>query len=265
MKIFGHSRPFFGVLHLSALPGAPGTRGDMEKIVAQAVRDARQLLRGGFDGLIVENFGDAPFFAEAVPPETIAAMGVVAAEIRRLGEFPLGINVLRNDAEAALGVAVAAGAQFIRVNVLAGTMLTDQGLVTGPAAALLRKRKLLRARTAIWADLLVKHARPLAPVDPEELARDQIERAGADALILTGSRTGAPVDPTDLRQLRRRLPRIAWIVGSGIVPENLETYWEAARGFIVGSTIRRGGRAGNPIVASRVRRLMRVRRSLTTV
>lgn len=263
MKLFGLSRPFLGVLHLPPLPGAPGSRRGMQEIVDRALLDARQLLRSGFDGLIVENFGDVPFFAGTVPPETTAAMSVVAAEIRRLGKFPLGINVLRNDAESALGVATAAGAQFIRVNVLAGTMLTDQGLVTGSAAALLRKRKLLGSQVAIWADLLVKHAQPLAPVDPQELACDLTERAGADALILTGPRTGRPVDPALLRQLRRALPRAAWVVGSGIDPENLGEYWNEATGFIVGSYIRRAGRAGRPVDTTRVRHLMRARRLLT--
>ncbi len=54
-----------------------------------------------------------------------------------------GINVLRNDGRAALAVAHAAQADFIRVNVLAGVRVTDQGIVEGIAHELLRDRSLL--------------------------------------------------------------------------------------------------------------------------
>ncbi|MBD3237842.1 MAG: BtpA/SgcQ family protein [Candidatus Eisenbacteria bacterium] len=263
LKLWKRDHPFFAVLHLPPLPGAPGARRTVPQIVEAAAEEARVLLGAGFDGLVIENYGDAPFFATQVPPETIAAMSAVACEIRRLGTFPLGINVLRNDAQAALAVATAARAELIRVNVLAGTMLTDQGLVTGPAASLLRKRKLLGARVAIWADLLVKHAAPLAPTDPLDAARDLSERAGADALILTGRRTGQPVDRRVLEQLHRSLARLPRIVGSGVQAENLADYWADASAFIIGSAFRRGGRPGRALDPDRLHRLMRVRRQLS--
>ncbi len=75
------------------------------------------------------------------------------------------MNVLRNDALAALGVAVAAGADFIRVNVHTGAMLTDQGIIQGEADQTLRMRRYLNAeRIQIFADVLVKHAVPLGPL-----------------------------------------------------------------------------------------------------
>ena len=123
----------FGVVHLAPLPGSPAARGggDMAAVLDTAERDARALVEGGVDGLVVENFGDAPFFAEVVPPETAAAMGVAVARVRAClpATVPVGVNVLRNDGLSALAVAVASGASFLRVNVLAGAAVTDQGLI----------------------------------------------------------------------------------------------------------------------------------------
>src|SRR5205085_570792 len=108
--------------------------------------------------LIVENYGDAPFFPTNVPAETVAALTLACREVVALAEGrPVGVNVLRNDARAALGIAVAAGARFIRVNVHTGVAATDQGLIEGDAAATLRARELLGAAgepaeraVAIW-------------------------------------------------------------------------------------------------------------------
>jgi membrane complex biogenesis BtpA family protein len=262
VKIFGLMKPLIGVVHLPPLPGAPGYRSRMDALVDRALQDGRAYVGHGMDGLIVENFGDTPFFADYVPPETVAAMTVVSRELRQLGRFPLGINVLRNDAQAALAIAVATGADFIRVNVLCGTMLTDQGLITGPAAALLRKRANLGAPVAIWADLLVKHAVPLAPVDHAAAALDLRERGHADALIVTGPRTGAPIDAGAWKALRRAVPGGPWIAGSGVRAEALESYWDLADGFIVGSSLKGRGRAGARVAPARVRELVRARQRL---
>ena len=124
-----------GMVHLGPLPGAPRYRGDLDAVITAAVADARTLIDAGFDGLMVENFGDAPFFADDAPKETIAAMTRVVGAVTALGA-PTGVNVLRNDALGALAVAAASGAAFIRVNVLSGVMYTDQGVITGKGAEL---------------------------------------------------------------------------------------------------------------------------------
>lgn len=262
MQLFGRSKPLFGMIHLLPLPGAPRFRS-LDAVIERAIRDADVLLNAGVDGLVVENYGDAPFCAGHVARETIAAMTAVACELRRMGEFPLGINVLRSDGETALIVAMAARAQFIRVNVLAGAMLTDQGLITGCAASLLRLRANLRAEVGIWADVLVKHAQPLVPIDPVDAARDLRERALADALIVTGPRTGLAAGAQSLVRLRAALRTAPLIVGSGITPDNIAEYWEPADGFIVGSSLRRGSRPEGPVEEERVRRMVAAHKKLS--
>src|SRR5207244_3885869 len=123
-----------GMVHLPALPGAPQATLEMDSIVEQATREALLLVEAGFDAVMVENYGDHPFYPDSVPPETIAAMALVVAHVVRAARCPVGVNVLRNDARAALAIAATTGAAFVRVNVHSGVAATDQGVLTGQAA-----------------------------------------------------------------------------------------------------------------------------------
>src|SRR5207302_2882561 len=117
--------------------------------------------RGGAHALCIENFGDIPFTKGKVGPETIAAMAAAGCAIREMVKLPIGFNVLRNDASAALALCAACRGSFIRVNVHAGAMLTDQGLIEGNAYDTLRYRQRLCPEVQIFADVHVKHAVPL--------------------------------------------------------------------------------------------------------
>src|SRR5207249_1132338 len=138
--------------------------------------------RGGADAVFIENFGDVPFTKSSVGPETIAAMAAAGMAVRAEVKLPIGFNVLRNDARAALALCAACGGSFIRVNVHTGAMLTDQGLIEGQAYETLRYRKTICPRAWIFADVHVKHAVPLGDWTIEDSARDTLERGLADAL-----------------------------------------------------------------------------------
>ncbi len=99
-----------GVLHLPPLPGSPRFAGDIGAIVRQAAAEARALQAAGFDAVMVENFGDAPFFPGRVDAVTVAAMTACALGVREAAPgLELGVNVLRNDAETALAIAACTG------------------------------------------------------------------------------------------------------------------------------------------------------------
>ena len=242
-----------GVIHLPPLPGAPGAAQPMSTVVAYAERDASLLVGGGFDGIIVENYGDTPFHPGAVPPETTAGMAVTVAAVRRtVGDLPVGVNVLRNDARSALAVCAATGAAFIRVNVHAGTMFTDQGMITGAAHETVRIRDALCPRVRILADVHVKHATPPTGQIIGEAAQDTWHRAHADALILTGGATGSRADRGELAQVAEAVPEAPLYVGSGVTPESMDVLGNV-HGVIVGSCLKEGGQAGNPVDPVRVR------------
>ena len=153
-ELFPARKVFIGVVHLLPLPGSPRWCGDINRVLSRAEEEAVTLERGGADGIIVENFGDAPFRIGRVGSETVAAMTLAVQRVRQVVDLPVGINMLRNDALSALAVAAVTGAGFIRVNVHYGVMAADEGLVHGEAFETLRQRRALGVDVKILADVL---------------------------------------------------------------------------------------------------------------
>jgi len=257
-ELFGVEKPIVGMVHLLPLPGSPGFRDrGLARILERAVQDAKALEAGGIDGLIVENLGDAPYFKANVPPETVSAMAVAVRSV--IGEVgvPVGVNVLRNDAKAALAVACACGGKFIRVNVFTDAMMTDQGIIEACAPELLRYRRRLRAEEIkIFADVYVKHATSLVPRPLEEMAADAVHRGMADALIVTGPRTGAKVELEDLVKVKGAVPDTPVLAGSGIDKTNVVEILERCDGAIVGTSLKVDGITTNPVDRRRVTELV---------
>jgi membrane complex biogenesis BtpA family protein len=236
-----------GVIHLRPLPGSPRWSGDLHAVIDAAVRDALVLAEAGFQGIFVENFGDAPFIPGAVAPVTTAVMTACALSVRTAAPaLSVGVNVLRNDAESALAVAVASGADFIRVNVHTGARLTDQGVIEGAAHKTLRQRREWGAdHVRILCDVDVKHSAPLARRALGEEADELAERGLADAILVTGTGTGQRASIKDLDEVLAAV-RVPVFVASGVIIETLPDI-RLAHGVIVGSSLRRTGRAGDPI------------------
>ncbi|HEV8663662.1 MAG TPA: BtpA/SgcQ family protein [Candidatus Methylomirabilis sp.] len=255
--LFRREKVLLGMVHLLPLPGSPRWGGSLQAVLDAALTDAKALEGGGMDGCLVENYGDAPFTPGEVDPATVAAMAAVVAELRRASSLPLGVNVLKNDARAALAVAAATGASFIRVNIHVGAVVADQGIIQGDAYGTLRYRRLLAADVKIFADVLAKHGAPLAPVDVEQEARDAAYRGLADGLIVSGKGTGEPTDLARLRAVRQAVPDRPLLVGSGATPETVRRLLEIADGIIVGTSIKRDGKLANPVDPARVETLVR--------
>ncbi|HVE71776.1 MAG TPA: BtpA/SgcQ family protein [Thermoanaerobaculia bacterium] len=240
------ARALFGMVHLGPLPGAP-LFASLDEVLEFALHDAHAIAEGGCDGMVIENFGDRPFTRGRVEAETVAAMTRVIAEISREVTLPIGVNVLRNDALSALAIASATGAAFIRVNIHTGAAVTDQGIIEGDAYATLRKRAALAPDVLIFADHLVKHATPMG----EASAKDLRLRGLADAIIVTGSETGAAADPERLRELRREVDA-PLLVGSGLTAENAGQFSDAD-GAIAGTSLKTDGRVDREKVSALVR------------
>lgn len=246
-----------GMIHLRPLPGSPGFGGSIDSVIGHALEDATQLQEAGFPALMVENFGDTPFFADSVPPETVAGMTRAVEALISTTGLPIGVNVLRNDALSAIAIAAVTGAAMIRVNVLAGLMYTDQGPIVGRAAELLRKRAALDVATEIWADVMVKHATPPPGLGAEQAALDTMERGRADALILSGAGTGTAPDLDRLKQVRAAVgDDVRLVIGSGASADNLADLYAVADTVIIGSSIKVNGQASDSVDAGRARALV---------
>lgn len=253
------NKTVIGMLHLAALPGAPRFDGNLQGVRERLIRDAEALTTCGVHALMIENFGDVPFYPGAVPPQTAAHMTVFADEIhRRFSQFPLGINVLRNDGCTALAIAHAVGAEFIRVNVLCGTRVADQGILNGIAHELLRQRAALNAaHIRIFADVDVKHSAPLAQRPIADEVDDVIGRGLADVLIVSGAGTGKATELGKVKSVKAAAGKTPVFIGSGITAETVGNYLPHADGFIVGTAFKEGGVVTNPVDLERVKALMR--------
>lgn len=245
------------MVHLDALPGAPGFCGDLKVVEDHALRDALALAEGGVDAIMIENFGDVPFGAGRAGAETVAAMTRCAWAVGQAAALPLGINVLRNDVRSALAIARAVEASFVRVNVHIGLRLTDQGMIQGEAFDTLRYRAAIGARDVkIWADLDVKHSQPLVKADPLIEVEELVHRGLADAIIVTGSTTGRPPQKEALSGLRDRAG-VPVVVGSGLTADTMAEFSALLDVCIVGTHFKEEGILSRPVDADRVRAFMK--------
>ncbi len=251
-RLFKTPNPIVGVVHLLPLPTAPRWGGSLKAVIDRAEQEATALASGGVHGIIVENFFDAPFAKSQVDPAVVSAMTLVIDRLMNLVTLPIGINVLRNDAQSAIAIASVVKAQFIRVNVLTGVMATDQGLIEGAAHQLLRYRRELGSDVKIFADVLVKHARPLSSPNLTVAVQDTIERGLADGIILSGWATGSPPNLEDLELASAAAKGTPVFIGSGANWENISSLMSAADGVIVSSSLKRHGRIDQPIDPNRV-------------
>lgn len=249
--------PLVGMVHVRALPGAHRYGGDFAAVVERAVHEARVLAEAGFDALLLENMHDAPYLKRSEASETVAAMTAVACAVRAATTLPLGVQILAGANRAAVSVAAAAGACFVRAEGFVFGHLADEGLIESDAGELLRHRERIRAGgVAVYADIKKKHSSHAitADVDLAETAR-AAEFFGADGVIVTGVATGRPTSADDLRAVRAAT-RLPVLVGSGCTPDNLRDLWGVADAFIVGSWIKTDGVWSSEICPDRARAMV---------
>jgi len=254
--LFGTSQPLIGVVHLLPLPSSARWGGSLDVVIDRAEQEATALAAGGMDALIVENYHDAPFTKGAVDPAVVSTMTLIIKRISHLVTLPLGVNVLRNDAHSALAIAACTSAQFIRVNVLTGAMVTDQGIIEGDACSLMRYRRELGIDVRVFADVLVKHAVPMGHADLLQTAQDTVQRGLADALILSGPATGSPPNFQELAHVKEALPEVPLLIGSGANIQNIRQLLSVADGAIVASSLKRSGQMQQPADPIRTRQFV---------
>ena len=241
----------YGMIHLPPLPGSPRYQGNMDQIMKRAVADAEKLVRGGVDGFIIENYGDSPFYVRP-STETINAMKEIVCFIR--DKYPMneiGVNVLRNAGMEALKIATECNADFIRVNAYLEPVWAPEGLLLPLAARLQRLRVEASSSVKIFADINVKHSKPILTFI--DVLENIVSRGHPDALIITGKATGKRTEPMKVYLAKKHAGEIPVFVGSGVNPYNIGSYVSIADGVIVGTYFKRDGKIYNPVDENRVR------------
>lgn len=252
--IFGVDRALIGVIHVAGLPGTPSHDRSLTQIVDAAVEEARLYVSAGFHGLMIENTHDRPYLKGAVGPEIVAALAVIGREIRRAAPTaPLGVQVLAGANQAALAVALACGASYVRVEGFVFAHVADEGLIESSAAALLRYRRAIGAKgIRVFADIKKKHSAHALTADVSlvETAK-AAEFFLVDGVIVTGIATGEPTDAAEVRAVSSAIG-VPVLVGSGVTAKNLRDY-DAAAALIVGSDVKRDGVWSSPLDEARTR------------
>jgi membrane complex biogenesis BtpA family protein len=257
-EIFTTDKPIIGMVHLYPLPGTPkyNVTTGIQGIIDAAVEDTNLLINGGVDGVMVENQWDRPWLKpDEIGPETVAAMTSVLQKLRDRFSIPMGVNVHLNGVCQAIAIALATGCQFIRAFELANAYISSAGIIEAAAPKAIRYRTHLKAedRIFILADFHVKHGshQIIADKSLEEQAVD-IEEAMADAIIVTGLKTGSPPERSDI-ELIRKVVNIPILIGSGLSVDNLSNLFPLVDGAIVGSYFKEEGVLHNPIDIERVK------------
>src|SRR5207253_11209362 len=129
---------------------------------------------------------------------------VLALAVKEASGLPCGVQILAGANHEALAVAHAAGLDFVRVEGFAFAHVADEGIMESSAASLLRFRRHIGAeRVQVWADVKKKHASHALTADVgigETAAAAAFMRA--DAVVVTGSATGAEADERDVAEVR---------------------------------------------------------------
>lgn len=264
---FANEPAVIGMIHVGALPGTPRASATLASILANAVAEATIYEQCGVDGVILENMHDRPYQNgdDAVGPEIVACMTRVATEVRAILSCPCGVQVLAGANQGALAVALAAGLQFIRAEGFVYGHLADEGWMDACAGTLLRERARLGADAEdiqIWTDIKKKHSAHAATADVSLAETAQAAAYNlSDALIISGTHTGSATAPEDLVAVKSATPDLPIYIGSGLTMENVSAY-QAADGFIVGSSLKDDGYWENALSIDRLEAFVSAARAL---
>jgi membrane complex biogenesis BtpA family protein len=248
-------KPVIGMVQLGALPGGSRYKGArIEDILAPALGEANILAENGVDALMVQNLGDVPTAMSATKVQ-VAWMTRVTAEVRRLFGKPVGLNLLENDAEAMFAIASAAGADFVRIKIFVGAMLTPFGVEEAQAFAAIRARTHWNAENvAIFSDVHDRTGRSLVENNFEDDLDYAVRLGTADGLVLTG-KTYAQTHEL-IATARAKVGNVPILVGGGVTAKNVAEVNAVADGVIVSSSLKGSDTAFGTFDAGKVKEFM---------
>ncbi len=215
LSIFPERKPILAMLHL---------RGESrQEKFEHALLEAGQLIGGGADAVIVENY-----FGDYEDMEV-----VLEAFCREKVDFIYGVNALHNDA---LGFELAKkyGASFIQLDSVAGHLPPEQDEAFGQAIAQWRADY----NGFVIGGVRFKYQPYLSGRSLEEDLTIGMTRC--DAIAVTGEGTGKMTPMEKIRDFRRIMGDFPLVVGAGMTPESCVEQFSVADAAIVGSYFKKG-------------------------
>ena len=252
-QLFGDQKAVIGMIHVPALPGSPLYAWDTGRIFDQVASEAAQYAAGGVDAVMIENMHDVPYLKGGGGAEVTAFMTRVGMIVKEVCKLPCGVQVLAGGNQQAIAIAFAAGPDFVRAEGFVFGHVADEGWMDADAGTLLRYRKAIGAEhIMVLCDIKKKHSAHAitADVDLAETAK-AAQFFLSDGVILTGTSTGAPLDPAHAASVKGQV-NLPIIAGSGMSPDNLADLWPHLDGFIVGSYFKEQGYWENPLDPERI-------------
>lgn len=248
-------KPVIGMVQLPPLAGGSGYRGGgFADVMEAALSEASVLAENGVDSLMVQNLGDIPVDMHATGVQ-IAWMTAVTAELRRRYKLPVGLNLLENDAEAMFAIASAADADFVRIKIYVGAMMTPFGLETAQAHKAIKARNAWNAdKVAIFADVHDRTGTPVASGGFIEDVEFAVRLGGADGLVLTGKTYPQTLEMVS--QARAKYPSVPILVGGSVTAANFAETMTNASGAIVSTAMKGSGSAVGRFVPEKVKEFM---------
>lgn len=224
----------------------------IREIADRAVREAEMVMDNGFDGFILQNMNDMPI-RQISSPEAIAYMSVIGERIRR--EFPEAVlGVLMNwDGVAALAVADAVEADFVRVeHLFTGVEVTSAGLLEAQCCDIAALKKRIRSSIPVYADVYEVHGVPLGAKAVEDAAWESVHEAYADGLFMAGK---TPAESIEIIKKARPRVNVPIFLGGGATGDNVCELLRYYDGVSVATWVKNGDMK-NPIDPERAKLFM---------
>lgn len=261
IEVFGTHKPVVGMVHFPPLPGTPLYDGDggLDRIRASVFEDLEALQAGGIDAVMFGNEGDRPYQLEA-GFETVATMASTIAAAKPDLKVPFGVDVLW-DPKAAIAVALATGASFVR-EVFTGVFAGDLGLWATACGDALRYRRVIGAsHVKVLFTINAEFAAAVDGRDIGSVTRSVVFSSLPDGLCVSGPITGESGGLEQLRVVKAAAGTVPVFANTGVTADSVASILEVCDGAIVGTYFKRDGVTWNPVDVRRVGKLMSAARA----
>jgi predicted TIM-barrel enzyme len=204
-------KPIIGMIHLS---------GGLDLMVPRALAEIDIFVEEGIDACILENYHGDIFGVEA----TLEALSKLPKK-----NIEYGINILPNDFERAIEIAVEYGCTFIQLDYIAGNYVRSGGLNVSKFLDVINKFPMIQVLGGVWPKYY-------QPVEGSVLATDLKQGCDlANAIVVTGTGTGKETPLDKIKEFKTIIGEHPLIIGAGLDTSNVAEQLPFADGAIVGS------------------------------